>query len=118
LIHLSYFFVFLEDDSMYAVVRSGGKQYKVSAGDVLRVEKLDAEVGDTITLNDVLLVRDDENIQLEASTLANAKVTARVTGHGRRRKITIFKYKRRKGYRRKQGHRQWFTELAVENIEA
>ena len=103
---------------MYAVVRSGGKQYKVSAGDVLRVEKLDAEVGATITLDDVLLVSDDVNIQVEASTLAKAKVTARVTGHGRRRKITIFKYKRRKGYRRKQGHRQWFTELAIENIEA
>jgi len=103
---------------MYAVVRSGGKQYKVSAGDVLRVEKLDAEVGATITLEDVLLVSDDVNIQVEASTLTKAKVTARVTGHGRRRKITIFKYKRRKGYRRKQGHRQWFTELAIENIEA
>ena len=103
---------------MYAVVRSGGKQYKVSTGDVLRVEKLDAEVGDTITLDDVLLVRDGENIQVEESTLAKAKVTARVTGHGRGRKITIFKYKRRKGYRRKQGHRQWFTELAIENIEA
>ena len=103
---------------MYAVVRSGGKQYKVYAGDQLRVEKLEAEVGDTITLDDVLLVRDDENIQVEASKLANAKVTARVAGHGRRRKIVIFKYKRRKRYRRKQGHRQWFTELAIENIEA
>jgi large subunit ribosomal protein L21 len=103
---------------MYAVVRSGGKQYKVCAGDLLRVEKLDAEVGDTITLDDVLLIRDDENIQVEASKLAEAKVTARVTGHGRRRKIVIFKYKRRKRYRRKQGHRQWFTELAIENIEA
>jgi large subunit ribosomal protein L21 len=103
---------------MYAVVRSGGKQYKVSAGDVLRVEKLDAEVGATITLDDVLLVSDNVNIQVEASTLVKAKVTARVTGHGRRRKITIFKYKRRKGYKRKQGHRQGFTELAIENIEA
>jgi len=103
---------------MYAIVRSGGKQYKVSAGDVLRVEKLDAEVGDTITLDDVLLVSDDVNIQVEASTLAKAKVTARVAGHGRGRKIVVFKYKRRKGYRRKQGHRQGFTELAIENIEA
>jgi large subunit ribosomal protein L21 len=103
---------------MYAIVRSGGKQYKVSTGDVLRVEKLDAEVGDTITLDDVLLVSDDVNIQVEASTLAKAKVTARVAGHGRGRKIVVFKYKRRKGYRRKQGHRQGFTELAIENIEA
>ncbi|MCG6918447.1 MAG: 50S ribosomal protein L21 [Deltaproteobacteria bacterium] len=103
---------------MYAVVKSGGKQYKVSAGDVLRVEKLDAQVGDKITLDDVLLLSDGKNIQVEPADLAQAKVTARVTGHGRRRKIVVFKYKRRKRYRRKQGHRQWFTELAIENIEA
>ena len=103
---------------MYAVVKSGGKQYKVSAGDLLRVEKLDAQVGDTITFDHVLLVSDGENIQAEPSELAQVKVTARDTGHGRRRKIVVFKYKRRKRYRRKQGHRQWFTELAIENIEA
>ena len=103
---------------MYAVVRSGGKQYKVSAGDVLRVEKLDAQVGDTITLEDVLMVSDGEKVNVEQSELAKAKVTARVTAQGRHGKIVVFKYKRRKGYRRKQGHRQWFTELAIENIEA
>jgi large subunit ribosomal protein L21 len=103
---------------MYAVVKSGGKQYKVSAGDVLRVEKLEAQVGDTITLDDVLLLSDGKNIQAEPSDLSQAKVTARVTAHGRRRKIVVFKYKRRKRYRRKQGHRQYFTELAIENIEA
>ena len=103
---------------MYAVVKSGGKQYKVSAGDVLRVEKLDVQVGDKITLDDVLLLSDGKNIQVEPAELAQAKVTATVTGHGRRRKIVVFKYKRRKRYRRKQGHRQWFTELAIENIEA
>jgi large subunit ribosomal protein L21 len=103
---------------MYAVVRSGGKQYKVSAGDVLRVEKLDAQVGDTITLEDVLMVSDGEKVNVAQSELAKAKVTARVTAQGRHGKIVVFKYKRRKGYRRKQGHRQWFTELAIENIEA
>jgi len=103
---------------MYAVVKSGGKQYKVSTGDVLRVEKLDVQVGDKITLDDVLLLSDGKNIQVEPADLAQAKVTALVTGHGRRRKIVVFKYKRRKRYRRKQGHRQWFTELAIENIEA
>jgi large subunit ribosomal protein L21 len=103
---------------MYAVVKSGGKQYKVSAGDVLRVEKLPAQVGDTITFDDVLLLSDGKNIQAEPAYLSQAKVTARVTAHGRRRKIVVFKYKRRKRYRRKQGHRQWFTELAIENIEA
>ena len=102
---------------MYAVVKAGGKQYKVSAGDVLRIEKLDVEVGERITLGDVLLVSDGANIQVDASSLAKAKVTARVTGHGRGRKIVVFKYKRRKGYRRKQGHRQHYTELAIENIE-
>ena len=102
---------------MYAVVKTGGKQYKVSAGDVLRIEKLDATVGETITLGDVLMVSDGANVQAEPSELAGAKVTARVTGHGRGRKIVVFKYKRRKGYRRKQGHRQQYTELAIENIE-
>jgi large subunit ribosomal protein L21 len=102
---------------MYAVVKTGGKQYKVSAGDVLRIEKLDAEVGERIILNDVLMLSDGANIQVDSSELAEAKVTARVTGHGRRRKIVVFKYKRRKGYRRKQGHRQHYTELAIENIE-
>jgi large subunit ribosomal protein L21 len=101
---------------MYAVVRSGGKQYKVSAGDVLRVEKLDAQVGDRIALKDVLMISDGESVQVEPSQLAQAEVTARVTAHGRRKKIVVFKYKRRKGYRRKQGHRQGFTELAIENI--
>lgn len=103
---------------MYAVVRSGGKQYKVSAGDVLRVEKLDAQVGDTITLEEVLMVSDGEKVNVEQSELSKAKVTARVTAQGRHGKIVVFKYKRRKRYRRKQGHRQWFTELAIENIEA
>jgi large subunit ribosomal protein L21 len=103
---------------MYAVVRSGGKQYKVSAGDVLRVEKLDVEVGQEITLQDVLMLSDGENVEVQATKLADAKVTARVTAHGRHRKILIFKQKRRKGYRRKQGHRQLYTELAIENIEA
>ena len=103
---------------MYAVVRSGGKQYKVSAGDVLRVEKLDAQVGDTITLEDVLMVSDGEKVNVEQSELAKAKVTARVTAQGRHGKIVVFKYKRRKRYSRKQGHRQRFTELAIENIEA
>ena len=102
---------------MYAVVRTGGKQYKVSAGDLLRIEKLEAEVGERITLDDVLIVSDGENVQVDPSELAKAKVTARVASHGRGRKIVVFKYKRRKRYRRKQCHRQHYTELAIENIE-
>ncbi len=102
---------------MYAVFKTGGKQYKVSAGDVLRIEKLDAEVGEKITLDSVLMVNDNGNVQVDSSELADAKVTARVTAHGRGRKIVVFKSKRRKGYRRKQGHRQDYTELAIESIE-
>ena len=102
---------------MYAVVRTGGKQYKVSTGDVLRIEKLEVEIGETITLDDVLMVSDGEKVQVDPSELAKAKVTARVTSHGRGGKILVFKYKRRKRYRRRQGHRQRYTELAIENIE-
>ena len=102
---------------MYAVVKSGGKQYKVHAGDVLRIEKLDVEVGDKVTLDDVLLVSDGNSVQVEPAELVNAKVTARVTGHGRRRKIVVFKYKRRKGYRKKRGHRQHYTALKIQAIK-
>ena len=103
---------------MYAVVKSGGKQYKVSPGDVLRVEKVNAKVGEVVTLDDVLLMSDGDEVQVDPTELATAKVRARVTAHGRGQKIVIFKYKRRKGYRRKRGHRQQYTELAIENIEA
>ena len=103
---------------MYAVVRSGGKQYKVSVGDLLRVEKMEGEVGERVTLDDVLMVSDGEKVEIVPTGLANAKVDARITAQGRHRKITIFKHKRRKGYRRKQGHRQDFTELAIEHIES
>ena len=102
---------------MYAVVCTGGKQYGVSPGQVLRVEKLSANVGETVTLNEVLLVKDGGNVHLDPATLAHARVTARVTGQGRRRKIVLFKYKRRKNYRRKLGHRQMFTELTIEAIQ-
>jgi large subunit ribosomal protein L21 len=102
---------------MYAVVKTGGKQYRVSAGDLLRIEKLDAEVGEKITLDSVLMVSDSGNVKIDSSELADAKVTARVTAHGRGRKIVVFKSKRRKRYRRKQGHRQHYTELAIESIE-
>jgi large subunit ribosomal protein L21 len=102
---------------MHAVIRTGGKQYEVSPGEVLRVEKLKASVGDTVTLGQVLLVRDGDSIHLDPATLARARVTARVTAQGRRRKIVLFKYKRRKNYRRKLGHRQMFTELAIEKIQ-
>jgi large subunit ribosomal protein L21 len=102
---------------MEAVVRTGGKQYEVSPGKVLRVEKLNAGVGETVTLDEVLLVRDGDTLHVDAAVLAKATVTARVTGQAKGRKIVLFKYTRRKNYRRKLGHRQRFTELTVENIQ-
>jgi large subunit ribosomal protein L21 len=102
---------------MEAVIRTGGKQYEVSPGQVLRVEKLNAGVGETVTLDQVLLVRDGDTLHVGPAALAKATVTARVTAQGRGRKIVLFKYRRRKNYRRKLGHRQTFTELTVENIQ-
>ena len=102
---------------MQAVVRTGGKQYEVSPGKVLRVEKLNAGVGETVSLDQVLLVRDGDTLHVDPATLAKATVIARVTAQGRGRKIVLFKYRRRKNYRRKLGHRQMFTELTVENIQ-
>ena len=103
---------------MYAVVRSGGKQYRVSEGDVIRVELLDGEIGSQISLNEVLLVGEGESIQIGKPLVASAEVTAQIVGHGRAKKITIYKMKRRKNYRRTQGHRQGFTALKIQTIRA
>ncbi len=100
---------------MYAVVKTGGKQYKVAIGDKLRVEKLVAEEGDSVNLGDVLLVADGDNITVGSPFLDTA-VTATVVGHGRDKKIKVFKMKRRKNYRRTQGHRQSFTEVEITGI--
>jgi large subunit ribosomal protein L21 len=102
---------------MYAVIRSGGKQARVAPGDSLRVEKLDAGVGDTVELAEVLLVANGGAPRVGTPLVAGARVIATVTAHGRGEKITIFKMKRRKGYRRKSGHRQDYTELRVDRIE-
>jgi large subunit ribosomal protein L21 len=102
---------------MYAVIRSGGKQARVAPGDSLRVEKLDAGVGDTVELAEVLLVANDGSPRVGTPLVAGARVIATVTAQGRGDKITIFKMKRRKGYRRKAGHRQDYTELRVDRIE-
>ena len=102
---------------MYAVIQTGGKQYVVSPGEELKVEKLPGEVGETIAFDKVLLTSDGENVNLGKPYLENTKVSGRITGHGRNRKIVVFKYKRRKGYRKKLGHRQNYTLVRVENIE-
>lgn len=101
---------------MYAVIKTGGKQYRVAEGDKLRVETLDAEEGATVNLDQVLLVGDGENINVGTPTLAGASVSATVLAHGRGKKINVIKFRRRKHYRRQMGHRQNFTELKITGI--
>ncbi len=102
---------------MYAVIESGGKQHRVSTGDEVMVEKLAAEVGETISFDKVLLTSDGETVSVGKPYLDDAKVVGRITRHDKHKKIVVFKYKRRKGYRRKRGHRQQFTLVRIENIE-
>lgn len=102
---------------MYAVIKSGGKQYRVSEGDRLRVEKLAGNVGDKLEFSDVLMVG-GEKVAVGAPFVAGAKVNAEIVGQGRGKKIVVFKIKRRKGYRRKAGHRQFYTELKVTGVSA
>ena len=101
---------------MYAVIKTGGKQYRVAAGDKLKVEKLPGNVGDSVTFGDVLLVGEGENLKIGAPTLAGAKVEAKITAQDRAKKITIFKFRRRKNYHRKIGHRQPFTAVEITAI--
>jgi large subunit ribosomal protein L21 len=103
---------------MYAVIKTGGKQYRVAAGDKLKVEKLVGEVGSDITIDQVLMVADGDNVTIGAPVIAGASVTAKVVSHGRGDKVLIFKMRRRKHYRKTQGHRQDFTEIQIENIAA
>ena len=103
---------------MYAVIVTGGKQYRVQQGETLRVEKLEGEVGKSIEFTDVLLIADGENIRVGAPHVGGARVTAEIVGEGRGEKLLIFKYRRRKGYRRKTGHRQPFTALKISAITA
>ncbi len=101
---------------MYAVFRTGGKQYRASKGDVLRVERLDAEVGDTVAFDQVLLVGEGTKVTLGKPVVDGGIVEAKVRSQGRGRKIEVVKFKRRKNYRRTLGHRQYFTELEVTSI--
>jgi large subunit ribosomal protein L21 len=102
---------------MYAVVRTGGKQVRMQPGESIRVEKLAGGVGDTIELDDVLLVGGESDLKVGTPVVDGAKVVGTITAQGRGPKITVFKMKRRKGYRRKQGHRQDYTEILVDRIE-
>ena len=102
---------------MFAVIRSGGKQYRVNQGGSVRVEKLEGDVGSEVTLSDVLMVGEEGSVKIGAPTVDGASVSGTITAQGRGPKITIFKMKRRKGYRRKHGHRQDYTEIRVDSIE-
>ncbi|MEK6778753.1 MAG: 50S ribosomal protein L21 [Candidatus Deferrimicrobiota bacterium] len=101
---------------MYAVIRSGGKQYRVSPGDIVTVEKLEVEAGATVELTDVLLVSNNGGTTVGTPVVANAKVVCQALGEGKAKKVVIYKYKKRKGFARKQGHRQPFTKLSIQEI--
>ena len=103
---------------MYAVLVTGGKQYRVQEGDVIYVEKLDAEVESTIELDNILVLSNDEGLIVGKPVVEGAKVVATVLAQGKAKKIIVFKYKRKKDYRRKNGHRQPYTKLVIEKIEA
>lgn len=101
---------------MYAVVKTGGKQYRVSAGDRLKVELLPADVGAAVEFDQVLMVADGDKVAVGSPLVAGARVKATVLAHGRGDKVRIFKMRRRKHYRKSQGHRQGFTEVRIEEI--
>jgi large subunit ribosomal protein L21 len=103
---------------MYAVIQTGGKQYRVAPGSTLRVEKLDADEGASVELDRVLMITDGDDVQVGTPYLPGGKVTATVKAHGRGDKVRIVKFRRRKHYMKRQGHRQAFTELEVTGITA
>ncbi len=103
---------------MYAIIQTGGKQYKVVEGDVIYIEKLDAEEETAFEFDHVLMIAKDDSIIVGNPTIDGAKVMGKVEKHGRGKKLVVYKYKRRKNYSRKQGHRQPFTKVTIEQIIA
>ena len=101
---------------MYAILKQGGHQYKVSPGEIIQVDPLAAEKGDEVTLDHVLMISHDGGVELGSPVVANAAVQAKVLRHGLGKKVIVFKFKRRKGFHKKQGHRQPFTEVMVTGI--
>ncbi len=101
---------------MYAVIKAGGKQYKVNEGDVIKIEKVAGEVGDKVELGEVLLIANAEQLKIGQPLVPDARVIGNIVDQGKGKKIIIFKAKRRKGYRKKQGHRQTFTSLKIDKI--
>lgn len=101
---------------MHAVIKTGGKQYRVAPGDTVKVETLTAEIGQQVTLSEVLAVSNGAEVKVGSPFVAGAAVVATVVGHGRHDKVTIFKMRRRKHFQKHQGHRQNFTELRIDSI--
>ena len=102
---------------MYAVIQTGGKQYRVSEGDILNVEKLAVEAGENVVFDKVLTVVNDGDVMIGKPVVEGAKVTAKVLAQGKEKKVLVFKYKAKSNYRRRQGHRQPFTKVTIEKIE-
>lgn len=101
---------------MYAIIRTGGKQYKVSEGDVIFVEKLAGEIGSAVSF-DVLMISDGENVKVGTPTVAGAEVKGEIVDHGKAKKVIVFKYKPKKNIRKKQGHRQPFTKVKITSVK-
>ena len=101
---------------MYAVIKTGGKQYRVAEGDVIQIEKLTGGVGENVTFEDVLLIGSDEETRVGTPRLEGASVGGTILNQGRHRKVIVFKFKRRKNYIRKNGHRQHFTQVRIDSI--
>jgi large subunit ribosomal protein L21 len=106
----------MEGRNVYAIIRTGGKQYRVQPGDTIRVERIVSPVGEKVTLDEVLLVANGDEVRLGNPRIASAQVLGVVVEQDRGRKIRVFKYKKRKHYRRTRGHRQYFTALKIESI--
>ncbi len=105
-------------NKVYALIQTGGKQYKVCEGSIVKVEKLEGETGGNIVLDQVLMINDENGtVQIGSPLLENAQVTAKILEQGKNKKVIVYKYKRRKNYRRKQGHRQPYTRLLIEKIQ-
>ncbi|MGM0703336.1 MAG: 50S ribosomal protein L21 [Pseudomonadota bacterium] len=103
---------------MYAVIKSGGKQYRVQEGQTLKLEKIEVPTGESIDFDEVLLVGSEDDVKVGAPLVEGAKVSAEVVSHGRGEKVRIIKFRRRKHHMKRQGHRQWFTEVKITGISA
>lgn len=103
---------------MYAIIRTGGKQFRAEPGKTIKVPSLTADVGETVTFDDVLITHTDDGVKVGQPTVKGASVTGEVMEHGKGEKIVVFKWKRRKNYRRKQGHRQKYTAIRIGDINA